>query len=414
MKTPALRERFFAAAPRYEDRGFLGRGGSGIVFAAWDRELGQEVAIKVLAPPSGSDEEDWAWRIRREVRSARRVKHPNVAQIYDLAEAGDFSYVTMELVHGRSLAEVLDDGPLTVSRMIPILRQAALGVQAAHDLGIVHRDLKPGNIMVGAEGEVAVLDFGLAIDVKRDVRRTRHGLLPGTPAYMAPEQIHEEPIDGRVDVYALGVIGWEGLTGVSPFVRESPMKTLLAHLNERPPSGALEASGVPPGLASVLLRCLSRDASGRPATAADLARQLAAFSSSRTIATLTAGALERPPRVLVADDEKTIRSLLGLLLGKEGFDVVMAANGEEVLEKVAANPPDAILLDVNMPLLDGIDTLRLLKAGSGTAAIPVIIISAIASRSRQAFAVASGAVDFFAKPLDLPALLSCLRSVTGR
>ncbi|MBL8114275.1 MAG: serine/threonine protein kinase, partial [Acidobacteria bacterium] len=276
MRSQALRERFFAAAPRYEDRGFLGRGGAGIVFAAFDRELEQEVALKVLAPPADS-EDDWSWRLRREVRSARRVKHPNVAQIYDLAEAGEFWYVTMELVPGRSLAEVLDEGPLTVSATIPILRQAALGAQAAHDLGIVHRDLKPGNIMVGAEGEVAVLDFGLAVDVRKDVRRTRHGLLPGTPAYMAPEQIREQQIDGRIDVYALGVIGWEALTGVSPFVRESPMKTLLAHLNETPFSRILDAVGVPSELVDVLVRCIAKEPASRPATAAVLARELSAF-----------------------------------------------------------------------------------------------------------------------------------------
>jgi serine/threonine protein kinase len=396
-----MRERFFAALPRYRYERVLGRGGMGVVFAALDRELDTETALKVHFPSNELDREELLARFKRELTLNRKVKHPNVARLHDFGTAAGYPYISMELLPGRSLSDVLDESEkLPPSRMLPIFRQIALGTAAAHAAGIVHRDLKPGNVMVGDDGGVAIVDFGLARSADADSSLTRPGYMYGTPRYMAPEQVRGAKIDGRADVYAIGGMAFQALTGSIPFPRESQLQVALAQLNDAVPAAMLDDAGVSPPLRAIVLRCLEKSADDRYQRTEDLAADLALAAVE---APPPAGPARRP-RVLVVDDDEELRALVRTHLARAGCDVAEADSGQAALECVHRGDVDFLLMDVSMPVMDGFDALRVLKSDPSNAALPVMMMSALPERNRLAFALRAGALEFLPKPLDLPAL----------
>lgn len=214
--------RIFESVPRYVWQETLGSGGMGIVFKVLDVELGESVALKVLLPDSEPEDDECLERFRREVSLGRQVRHPNIARVHSLGNAGGLSFLTMELIHGRTLADLLAAaGRLAPAAVVDYLGQVALGVGSAHETGIVHRDLKPQNIMVDDQGKVTVLDFGLAHRPTLAPLTSALSFI-GTPRYMAPEQTTGGKVDPRADVYALGVIAFELLTGKVPFQGSTP------------------------------------------------------------------------------------------------------------------------------------------------------------------------------------------------
>ena len=265
-------------AGRYEVRGRLGAGGMGAVYRVLDRELGEEVALKVLRS-------DWLGdavsveRFRREVRLARRIGHANVCRVFDLGEADGLRFLTMERVEGRSLRAVLREGTPPPRQALDMFLQIVDGVAAAHELGIVHRDLKPENVLVRADGRVKVADFGLALGTAGEGSTV---LDAGTPQYMAPEQLRGEAVGPASDVFTLGILGYELLTGRSPFGDGPPAVVTSAILRDSP--RALEISALPPDLAAKLTAALARALEKRPsarfAHAGQLAAELAAIQPS--------------------------------------------------------------------------------------------------------------------------------------
>ncbi|MDX1503893.1 MAG: protein kinase, partial [Thermoanaerobaculia bacterium] len=265
---------------RYTIVGRLGLGGMGEVYRARDEELGVEVALKVLRPEYAGDR-TLLERFRREILLARQVTHGNVVRIHDLGKEGELVFLTMDLVEGRSLRQLLEEkGRFSADETAEIGRQLAEALAAAHAKGVVHRDLKPSNVMIDADGNAYVTDFGVARSITApDLTRT--GLVVGTPEYLSPEQVRGEDLDGRSDLYALGVLLFELLAGKPPTQGQTADEVVAQHLQGVPRRLAGLPEETPANLKAILRRCLEPDRRRRYADGAELARDLADLSRPR-------------------------------------------------------------------------------------------------------------------------------------
>jgi serine/threonine-protein kinase len=278
-------------AGRYEVQGLVGRGGMGSVWRVRDAMVGEVVALKTLHLAQENTEKALE-RFRREVRLARRITSPHVARTHDLGTQGDVHYLTMEHVEGASLTRVLEkEKVLPPDRAARIAAQIADGLVAAHAAGVVHRDLKPDNVLVESKTQrVVVTDFGIARALQDTDAAQRTGGIVGTPMYMAPEQVAGAPIDERADVYALGLVLFELLTGAAAFWAETPIASAVKRLHT-PPRDPREMAAVPDALASIVMKCLQRDPSQRYPDAASVAAALHAFAGSGGHATPKPGSV---------------------------------------------------------------------------------------------------------------------------
>lgn len=264
---------------RYEIESLLGEGGMGRVYKARDPMIERAVAIKTLGV--ALDDEQFAEfkeRFFREARSAGRVNHPSVVTVFDVGESGGIAFMAMEYVEGRTLRAVLDAGaPLAVGAACRIGGQVAGALAAAHKRGIVHRDVKPTNIMIAADGVVKLMDFGIAR--LSDDMRTKTGLLVGSPTYVAPEQIVARGADARSDIYALGVVLYEMLTGVPPFRKASVTELLNAIVADRHEPPSAHNHRVPAVFERILAKALAKHPDDRYQDAIELARDLETWRS---------------------------------------------------------------------------------------------------------------------------------------
>jgi serine/threonine protein kinase len=267
----------------YEIVGSLGAGGMGEVYRARDTRLGRDVAIKVLPPLLATDPDALA-RFEREMTTLAALSHPHILAIHDVGRDGAVAYAVTELLHGETLADLTARGPLTIRKALDYGVQIARAIGAAHERGIVHRDLKPGNVFVGSDGHVKVLDFGLArntgtTDPGLTLRETTPGIVMGTVGYMAPEQARGLAVDHRADIFAFGCVMYEMVSGRRAFQRDSAADTLSAILKEDPPPLSGIAPSVPPTVDRVVQRCLEKNREERFQSARDLAFALEALST---------------------------------------------------------------------------------------------------------------------------------------
>ncbi len=261
-------------AGRYDVHERLGHGGMGTVFRAFDRVLQEEIAIKVLRGDVG---EDLARRFRTEIKLAHRVMHRNVCRIYDYGEVDGLRYITMELVAGTDLKQVVRSrAGLPAREALRIGLQIADGLAAIHEAGIVHRDLKTSNLMLDRAGVVRLMDFGIAKDVLGAGRTamTATGQVIGTPDYMSPEQAKGQKIDLRSDLYSLGIVLYELFTGHTPFRGDTPIAVILMHVGEPPPLTGPAAAGIPPSMVPVLARLLAKTPEERYPSALEVGVEL--------------------------------------------------------------------------------------------------------------------------------------------
>jgi eukaryotic-like serine/threonine-protein kinase len=270
-------------AGRYEIRSILGTGGAGVVYKAFDRELGEVLALKTLHADSVAQDPAAVERLKSEIRLARRIAHRGVVRTYDLGESSGMYFLTMEYVSGTVLSDLLErDQRLPVSAVYSIARQLARALAVAHEQGIIHRDIKPQNIMLQADGTLKVMDFGIARLAVRTTALTQVGMAVGTPGYMAPEQLMDGDVDARADLYACGAVLYECLTGRLPHDPTNPVLMI-----GRIVSGAVVSSprevvpDVPVALSALVMRLLASDVEQRTPSAELLHAELLAAEGAR-------------------------------------------------------------------------------------------------------------------------------------
>lgn len=282
---------------RYELHRRLARGGMADVFLARDQLLGRPVAVKVLFPEYATDP-TFVERFRREAQAAANLNHPNIVAIYDWGEELGTYYIVMEYVEGQSLAQILRrDGSLTVEQVTRVALDVAGALGFAHDGGVVHRDVKPGNVLVSPKGEMKVADFGIAtaLTANADANLTQTGAVMGTATYFSPEQAQGHKVDHRSDLYSLGVLLYEMLVGRPPFTGETPVSIAYKHVQEPVVPITEHGVDIPPALAAITMKLLSKNADNRYPSAEALVADLDRFRQGQAIA--AAAAMPQQPQM---------------------------------------------------------------------------------------------------------------------
>ncbi len=383
----------------------LGAGGMGEVWRAEDKKLLRHVAIKILPSQLAADAE-WKERFLREARTVAQLNHPNITSIYSIDEQADTLFIVMELVDGESLANMIAHGPLVPADAVRVAAHVCDGLGEAHEKGIVHRDIKPDNILISKK-VVKILDFGIAkhIGGTADPKLTQGGMVMGTPHYMSPEQALGRNVDARTDIFSLGTVLYEMLSGNRPFTGDAATQILLQIVMQEPRDISVAAFGITPDLAQIVRRCMAKQPDDRYQTCAELRAALAnalrddptraAHSQVPTISTRATPpppprrlgspqpAQSTPPRpspppapstpphpaplpdgarrALVADDDPATRYLLGSVLQRHHIAYDEAANGADAVKFLKTHEYSLVFLDLLMPRVDGWGVLDYLR-----------------------------------------------------
>ncbi len=370
----------------------LGEGGMGAVYSAHDLELDDVVAIKVLKPTAGGETLS---RFKREIRIARRVLHPNVCRTYSFDSWGELKFIIMELVPGRTLKSLMQDPDwLDLAAKLALFDGILAGLGAAHELGIIHRDMKPENVMITDEQRPVIMDFGIAQELESS-GLTLTGNIIGTIEYMAPERLLKKNIDQRSDIYSMGVILFELVTGQRPFSGDSIFQVAQAHISRPAPRPSELNPEVPPWLEDVILKMLVKQPQGRAQSITEVMAQLAAHGDLET----------RQPRVLVIDDDDDFLALAQQHLAHGGVEVLTARSGSEGIEQVLSTGVDLVCLEFSLPDMDGFDVAIHLQMLNPEQRIPVFMVTSIHDPQYVKQASRVGIDKVFTKPLDVETFL---------
>lgn len=322
------------AIGRFEIEGVLGRGAMGVVYLARDPVIGRKVALKTLVLPEGADEaEEFRIRFLREAQAAGILNHPGIVTVYDAGvdEATGLSYIAMEFVEGKSLRDLMRQGyPFSYSDVARIGAALAVALDYAHAKGVVHRDIKPANILITDQGAVKITDFGVARLATSSLTTT--GQFIGTPNYMSPEQVTGSPVDGRSDLFSLGVVLFELLTGKRPFAGESVTEVSYKIVHEPPPVPSQLRPGLPPAFNPIILKLLEKKPENRYARGLEVARALEALRRvlAGTGETLVPRVLEGESAATAASQAVVVKPEMAATATKA---TVLAEGGEKQEEK---------------------------------------------------------------------------------
>jgi len=265
-------------AGRYEIIEELGEGGMGRVYRVQDTKVNEEIALKLIKTEIAAEKKTID-RFKGELKTARKIRHKNVCGMYDLGEEKGLHFITMEYVSGENLKSLIKrENRLEPEKIISIAKQMCEGLSEAHRLGVVHRDLKPSNIMIDKEGNARIMDFGIARSLRTE-GITDSGVIIGTPDYMSPEQVVGKDVDQRSDIYSLGVILYEMITGQVPFVGDTPLSVAYQHRHEPPPDPRTINEQIDEGMSHLVLKCLKKDKENRFQSAEEVLVALAGDTS---------------------------------------------------------------------------------------------------------------------------------------
>ena len=344
---------------RYEITGELGRGAMGVVYKALDPTIGRTVALKTMRlDVHGLDAKEMVRRFQNEARAAGVLNHPNIVTIYDAGEQDGIFYIAMEFIEGTTLHELLaEQRVLATEEVLQLTRQICRGLDYAHSNGIVHRDIKPANIMITGNGTVKIMDFGIA---KSGGQVTNTGQVLGTPNYMAPEQVKGRQLDGRSDLFSLGVILYEMLTGEKPFVGQNVTTIIYKIVNETPITPRDLDVTVHPGLSAIVTKALAKAPDDRYQTGADLVRDLENYKLAGPVRGATAAINPLP-----AQPEKTVVLPLRVISGSTVRTAAAAAPALAKWPIPLRRPTTAILSSKRSVLLATMITIVVLGCAMG-------------------------------------------------
>jgi serine/threonine-protein kinase len=432
----------------------LGVGGMGEVWRAEDTKLLRRVAIKILPAQLAADQE-WKDRFLREARTVAQMNHPNIATIYSIDQQGETLFIAMELIEGDPLSSLIEKGPMVPADAVRAAVFVCDGLSEAHAKGIVHRDIKPENIIVSPR-LVKVLDFGIAKQIGggADPGLTQGGMVVGTPHYMSPEQALGRAVDERTDIFSLGVVLYEALSGRKPFTGEAVTEILLQIVMSEPRDIAITAAGIAPALADIVRRCMRKQPEERFQTCDELrvalvnsirqdpnrVRQSAvptislkrderkkepeppSPSSPATAAPATAASPEASPkpsaprptppsprpapphyRALIADDDPATRYLLANVLRQRQISYDEAENGADAVKFLKSNDYGLVFLDLLMPRVDGWGVIDFLRSRRSARSPRLFVVTGVRN---QKLSVADQDIvsGVLYKPIDIDAL----------
>jgi len=306
----------------------IGEGGMSIVYKGYQESLNRYVAIKVLRSELAHDEE-FITRFRREALAVAKLSHSNILHVYDAGEAHGVYYIVMDYVAGGSLKDLIAKGPFEMERAVSIAIQLADALDHAHEEQVIHRDVKPSNVLLARDGRPLLTDFGIARAFYESARLTRTGTSIGTPEYMSPEQAHGQPADARADIYALGIVLFEMLTGWVPFSAPTPVATLYKHVNDPPPPLRQANADIPSWLEAATNKALAKDPDNRYQRAGDFAEQLRQRRAPHKVSThlLPRKKTPTPARGLTGAEKRRAKNPVPLLLGAIGVILLALVTG---------------------------------------------------------------------------------------
>jgi serine/threonine-protein kinase len=408
-RLPEIGERI---ADTYRVLELIGEGGMGVVYRARDEILSRDVAIKMVQPR-------WATkahlrdRFVAEARAQARLTHANVIQVYALGEHDGLPFFVMEHVIGRTLEAVLEANgrePISPKQALPVIERVCDGLSAIHGRCLVHGDVKPGNVMLGDDGRVALMDMGLARLL--DGTDTRVPGLWGTPAYIAPELATGQPVPASMlplaDVYAVATMTYEMLTGRTPFVTDDVEEMLRLHATAPVPPPSQVCPELDTAFDHVLCRALDADPTRRPQTADELAKAL-------RLATEQHRARRGRLRFLVADDDHDHRALVARVLARTfpGAIVETCSDGTSALAIVDRRVPSLAILDLCMDGMNGIELVAALRNDPRTKEMPIVVLTGRGSGSDWQLLLRLGANRFAVKPMVTESFVATVRALLG-
>jgi len=400
---------------RYEIIEELGRGAMGVVYKARDPLIDRNVAVKTinLNELKPDEKAEYAARFYQEARAAGQLNHPNIVTIHDLGESDGMAYIAMELLEGKELYQLFKDGQLLpVESALEIAIQVAAGMAYAHEHGIVHRDIKPSNIMVLGSNRVKIADFGIA-HMAASMLRTQNNMLVGSPLYMSPEQVLNGPIDSRSDIFSLGIVLYQMLTGKLPFYSDNIHSVMYQIVNEAAPKLGLLRHGIPDMLEQIVARCLAKKTDGRFNNASELAENLRLchgklLHSQAGLDRMNKWTVKQDSaqrlNVLLVEDDPVSGDLLQMALEQRGHTVSLVTDGETGWKNFQERDFSLVILDWLLPGMDGLAVCRNIRSGTKGGNCLVLMITANTSPGDIEQVLAAGADDYLSKPVDFDLL----------